>query len=114
MDLIAPPASSPAVVTPTTATVAGGFTSKNGEWRPSYGARYGPLFAFPPRPANARTPWNPIWTARVRYRSSTSWMIGGPGAEANNGQQPNDPNRRCRRRGGLGGAIGGALGLPGC
>ena len=77
---------------------------------------YGPEenFAFPPRPANARTAWNPIWTARVRYRSSTSWMIGGPGAEANNGAQPAEPNRRCRRRGGLGGALGGALGLPSC
>jgi hypothetical protein len=79
---------------------------------------YGPEenFAFPPRPANARTPWNPIWTARARYRSTTSWMIGGPdlGSRAENGQPTPDPNRRCRRRGGIGGAIGGALGLPNC
>jgi hypothetical protein len=80
---------------------------------------YGPEadFAFPPRPANARTPWHPIWTARVRYRSNTSWMIGGPGmADAGQGQngQPATPATRCRRRGGLAGAIGGAIGVPGC
>ncbi|MEQ1548185.1 MAG: hypothetical protein ABL918_05990 [Chakrabartia sp.] len=41
---------------------------------------YGPEanFAYPPRPANPATPWNPEWTARVRYRSHTMWMIGGP------------------------------------
>lgn len=35
-------------------------------------------FAYPPRPANPATPWAPDWSARVRYRSMTSWMIGGP------------------------------------
>ncbi len=71
---------------------------------------YGPEanFAYPPRPANARTPWHPIWTARVRYRSSTSWMVGLPGEEASNGNQP-APCRR-RRGGVLGGVIGGVLG----
>lgn len=39
---------------------------------------YGPEenFAYPPRPATG--PWNPDWTARVRFRSHTSLMIGGP------------------------------------
>lgn len=39
---------------------------------------YGPEtnIAYPPRPATG--PWNPEWTARVRFRSTTSWMIGGP------------------------------------
>ena len=31
-------------------------------------------FAYPPRPAKG--PWNPEWTARARYRSTTSLMIG--------------------------------------
>lgn len=83
---------------------------------------YGPEanFAYPPRPANARTPWSPIWTARVRYRSSTGWMIGMPGMGDNDGAQANSdastppPQTRCRRRGGLAGAIGGAIGVPGC
>ena len=83
---------------------------------------YGPQanFAFPPRPENPRAAWNPIWTARVRYRSTTGWLVGGPdmgdaatgGGTAQNGQPPNP---RCRRRGGIGGVLGGALGLPsGC
>lgn len=47
---------------------------------------YGPEanFAFPPRPATG--PWNPDWTARVRFRSTTSWFAGGPMADAQNQQ----------------------------
>lgn len=43
---------------------------------------YGPELniAYPPRPATG--PWTLEWTARIRYRSSTSWMIGGPVASA--------------------------------
>lgn len=39
---------------------------------------YGPQadFAYPPRPADARKPWNPEWIARVRFRSSTSVLPG--------------------------------------
>ncbi len=86
---------------------------------------YGPEadFAFPPRPANARTPWRPIWTARARYRTHTGWMIGGPGAQAGNqegagqeanGNPPANDPERCRRRGGLGGIVGRVVRLPGC
>ena len=47
---------------------------------------YGPEanFSFPPRPATG--PWIPEWTARVRFRSMTTWMIGGPMADAGPGQ----------------------------
>lgn len=47
---------------------------------------YGPEidFAYPPRPASG--PWAPEWTARIRYRSTTSWMIGGPMANATPGK----------------------------
>ncbi len=40
---------------------------------------YGPEanFSYPPKPVNAPASWSPDWTARVRYRSFTSWMIGG-------------------------------------
>ncbi len=40
---------------------------------------YGPEanFSFPPKPVSAPASWTPDWTARVRYRSFTSWMIGG-------------------------------------
>lgn len=41
---------------------------------------YGPEanFAFPPRPANTKLAWNPEWTARVRYRSVSSKIVGMP------------------------------------
>jgi hypothetical protein len=67
-------------------------------------------FAYPPRPANARN-WAPEWTARVRHRSMTSWMQmqgmsmgsqGDGGAQGQGGQ--------CKRRGGLGGMLGGVIG----
>lgn len=43
---------------------------------------YGPEtnIAYPPRPATG--PWNIEWTARIRYRSTTSWVIGSPVANA--------------------------------
>jgi hypothetical protein len=42
---------------------------------------YGPQadFAYPPRPESARTPWNPEWIARVRFRANTMVMLGMPG-----------------------------------
>lgn len=65
-------------------------------------------FSYPPRPATG--PWNLQWTARIRHRSSTSWMqmqgmsMGGAAqGEQQGGQQ-------CKRKGGLGGALGGILG----
>lgn len=39
---------------------------------------YGPQadFAYPPRPADTKKPWNPEWIARVRFRSSTMLIPG--------------------------------------
>jgi hypothetical protein len=39
---------------------------------------YGPQvdFAYPPKPADAKKPWNIEWIARVRFRSSTSVLPG--------------------------------------
>ncbi|MCK9542047.1 MAG: hypothetical protein M0R03_08460 [Novosphingobium sp.] len=71
-------------------------------------------FAYPPRPANASATWRPDWTARIRHRSTTSWMqaqgmtMGGQGAGAQGAQQ--GEGEKCKRRGGLGGMLGGALG----
>ena len=85
---------------------------------------FGPMeeFSYPPRPADPRAAWNLQWTARIRHRSTTSWMeaegmmMGGDegmgergGRSGRSGQEP-----ACRpRRGGLGGMLGGALGMPG-
>jgi hypothetical protein len=54
---------------------------------------YGPeaSFVYPPRPASTSAPWVQEWTARVRYRSTTTWMIGGGMAGGMAGQQQDRP-----------------------
>lgn len=68
---------------------------------------YGPQadFAYPPRPATG--PWKPEWTTRVRFRSNSTFFVGGPpgmpGADdAGDGQRP----KKCR-----GGLLGAAMGV---
>lgn len=86
---------------------------------------FGPMeeFSYPPRPADLRQPWNLQWTARIRHRSTTSWMeaqgmtMGGDMTAQDRPPAGNQQDQsRCRpRRGGvIGGVLGGALGLPGC
>lgn len=40
---------------------------------------YGPesYFAYPPRPTNPKTPWEPDWSTKVRVKSTFSSMLGG-------------------------------------
>jgi len=75
---------------------------------------YGPErnYAYPPRPANPRLPWKPDWTAKVRYRSNTTVMLGMPGMDemgdndggAANGNGSNEPpKKKCKPRITLGG-----------
>lgn len=75
---------------------------------------YGPErnYAYPPRPANPRLPWKPDWTAKVRYRSNTTVMLGMPGMDdmgdndtgAANGSGGNEPpKKKCKPRITLGG-----------
>lgn len=70
---------------------------------------YGPQadFAYPPRPATG--PWRPEWTTRVRFRSNTTFFVGGPpgmpGAEESS---PGDAQRPKKCRGGL---LGAAMGV---
>lgn len=47
-------------------------------------------FAYPPRPDDARTPWNPQWIARVRFRSSTMLIPGMEGMVGGMGQSDRD------------------------
>ena len=72
---------------------------------------YGPErnFAYPPRPANPRVAWKPQWTARVRYRSNTSVILGMPGMDASGGgdTSADPPKKRCK---GIGGILGGRVG----
>lgn len=77
---------------------------------------YGPEanFVYPPRPANPREPWNQEWTARVRYRSTTGVMIGGPdmGAAMRGEDEREEPKpKKCK---GVGGMLGGMLSGRGC
>lgn len=53
---------------------------------------YGPQadFAYPPRPADTRKPWNPEWIARVRFRSSTMLIPGMEGMGGSMGQSGSD------------------------
>ncbi|HUD28292.1 MAG TPA: hypothetical protein VMQ93_05420, partial [Novosphingobium sp.] len=72
-------------------------------------------FAYPPRPADPKAAWKPDWTARIRHRSTTSWMqaqgmemsaagMTDGGAEAQDGEKKPE----CKpRKSGLGGMLGG-------
>lgn len=70
-------------------------------------------FLHPARPADPKAEWHLQWTARIRHRSTTSWMdMPGMGQAA--GQQPQQADQpKCKKKGGLGGIVGGVLG-SGC
>lgn len=114
--------------TATNCTIPAEVIRDAGQFRMGTLTAFGPEenFAYPPRPAGARA-WNPEWTARIRHRSTTSWMdMAGMGAMSgysggDNDEDERPPQRDCRpRRGGLGGMLGGLGGLggggrqPGC
>jgi len=91
-------------------------------------------FAYPPRPADAKARWDLQWTARIRHRSTTSWMeaqgmnMGMMSAasedEGDEGEAPrtaSQSKKDCKPKksgglfGGLAGAVmGGAGGSNGC
>ncbi|MFY7835676.1 MAG: hypothetical protein ACOVQ0_05260 [Novosphingobium sp.] len=81
---------------------------------------YGPeeSFAYPPRPADTKVKWVPEWTARIRHRSTTGFLVGmdGFGAAAAAGTEQPAPACKPKKKGFgglLGGAVAGALGVPG-
>ncbi len=76
-------------------------------------------FAFPPRPANPKARWDLQWTARIRHRSTTSWMemqgMTMGTAEQSQTQQGTQNPKQCKPKGGLFGAMAGAItGAGGC
>jgi hypothetical protein len=96
----------------TTCTVPVEVRAAAPEFRVGSMTAFGPEedFAFPPRPADAKAPWNLQWTVRVRHRSTNSWMdMPGMGAAAQG--QPANPE--CKPKRGIGGILGGVL-KPGC
>ena len=87
---------------------------------------FGPLedFSYPPRPADPKAAWNLEWTARIRHRSTTSWMdMPGMGQMGQMGQgmempdqsqeQSTQPKPECKPSRGLGGLLGSVI-KPGC
>jgi hypothetical protein len=108
--------------TQTTCTIPAEVKAASGEMLMASIYAYGPQadFAYPPRPAEARTPWRPEWIARVRYRSHAMVMTGMPAmggmgaaedgqdAAAPAGQQQQSTLPRCR---GLAGIAARAAGL---
>jgi hypothetical protein len=62
--------------------------------------------AYPPKPATG--PWSPIWTVKVRYRSSTGGMLGMDMSQMMRGDaddeedRPSPPRRKSNPFGGLG------------
>jgi len=84
-------------------------------------------FSYPPRPTAANARWDLQWTARIRHRSTTSWMesegmtmgtansdsMGMQGQQAESQPVEEAPQCKPKKRGGFGGlgkALGGALG----
>lgn len=77
---------------------------------------YGPEenFVHPPRPADPKIAWNQEWTAKVRHRSMTSWMIVSPMGGAMSGEADGGGDGKSQCKPGLGGMLGGVLGGKGC
>lgn len=103
----------------TSCTVPAEVTAAGGDFALGNLYAYGPEanFAYPPRPANAKTPWKPQWTARVRYRSNSTWLLNGPDMDAamrGGDQGEQQPKKRKKCKGGLGGLLGAVVTGEGC
>jgi hypothetical protein len=68
---------------------------------------YGPEtnIAWPPRPSNPKTPWNPEWNVRVRTKSTASALLG---MDLGGMQQDNDQPQK--KKPGVRGLLKGILG----
>ncbi len=82
----------------------------SGDGNPSAGMlrmiAFGPEtnFAYPPRPANPKTPWTPEWNVRVRTKSTTTAILG---MDMNDNDRRNDGDKPQRKRSLLRGLLGG-------
>lgn len=100
----------------TTCTVPAEVIRDTPDFRVGTLTAFGPEenFSYPPRPDQANVPWHLQWTARIRHRSTTSWMeaqgmsmgtTDNSMSEAPEAQQP-----ACKpKRGGMFGAIAGGI-----
>ncbi|MFM2373072.1 MAG: hypothetical protein RIS85_2794, partial [Pseudomonadota bacterium] len=82
---------------------------------------YGPeeSFAWPPKPADPKAKWALEWTARIRHRSTTGFLVGIEGMgmagedAAASAVKPACKPKKKGLGGLLGGAVAGAIGVPG-
>jgi hypothetical protein len=104
--------------TQTSCTVPAEVKQAAGQFMMVQLAAYGPEadFAYPPKPANPKTPWHIEWTAKVRYKSSTGLMLGMPGmggmaaaSDDEGDRPPEQPKKKCKPHG-LGGLLKAAAG----
>lgn len=102
----------------TSCTVPAEVTAAGGDFALGNLYAYGPEanFAYPPRPANSKTPWKPEWTARVRYRSNSTWLLNGPDMDAamRGADEGAQPKKKKKCKGGLGGLLGAVVTGDGC
>ncbi|HET7125628.1 MAG TPA: hypothetical protein VFI26_00820 [Lysobacter sp.] len=70
---------------------------------------YGPEtnIAWPPRPANPKTPWNPEWNVRVRTKSTASALLGMDMGDMPRDGDQQQPKKKPSVRGLLKGILGG-------
>jgi hypothetical protein len=69
-------------------------------------------FSDPPRPADPKVPWNIRWTAKARYKSTASTMLGMPamGGSANDGGAGSGQrDQGTKKKGGLFGRLKGGI-----
>ncbi|HEX9807487.1 MAG TPA: hypothetical protein VGA34_11370, partial [Alteraurantiacibacter sp.] len=72
-------------------------------------------FSYPPRPADANARWDMQWTARIRHRSTTSWMEAQGMSMGMADEESETSEQECKPKRGLGGLLGGVLpGSNGC
>ncbi|MEE4451138.1 hypothetical protein [Novosphingobium resinovorum] len=111
--------------TATSCVIPAEVTAASPDFRVGTLTAFGPQesFAYPPRPADPKVAWRPEWTARIRHRSTTSWMqaqgmtMGGAGMSgaAASGEAGGGGERKpaCKPKKGLGGMLGGLGGMVG-
>lgn len=72
--------------------------------------------AYPPRPADPKTPWNIQWETKVRYRTATGGMLGQAmgmmgAADDKSGDQPAGDKKKKKKGFGLGDIVKAGAGL---
>jgi hypothetical protein len=108
----------------TSCTIPAEVKQAAGEMMMTFLTAYGPEanFAFPPKPADPKLPWKLQWTAKARYKSTTTIIAGMPdmsemGSDDGDEERPRQQQQRDRPKPCkpvLGGMLGGVMGGRTC